>query len=296
VISPRLGVGILCLVLGAVSCSRSDGMWRDQFVFVGDDGEVLALGIHRAATGSAEAKGWLGIDGAWRSVFYDSFSVAPDDAADLQSVLSSWSSSRGAAARASLTHLGADQTDGVTLNLRTRTTALRLEAEEMRPLGSASDPEGVSQYRAGRALLHTGAEAHPGWLISEATPEDEPRRAFVGYGDFVFLVAASANGGPIVLKHSRQMGDYDTLLTRAGANAATASLETRIESDHLRVLAPQANIQLAFEIRDRDATSGVAPDGSPVRYETLLLVGAEASGVAFAITPVPENESGSEAQ
>ena len=115
-------------------------------------------------------------------------------------------------------------------------------------------------------------------------------------GDFVFLVAASANGGPIVLKHSRQMGDYDTLLTRAGANAATASLETRIESDHLRVLAPQANIQLAFEIRDRDATSGVAPDGSPVRYETLLLGGAEASGVAFAITPVPENESGSEAQ
>ncbi len=261
-------------------------MWRDQYVFVGDSGEILALGLQRSGSGSAEAKGWLSDRDQWRSAFYHRFSVS-GRGGDEHAVLSSLSDSPGTPVRASLSRPGS----GVTLRLRTPSAALTLQAAEMTPLGTARDPEGESEYHAGRALLESGAEPVEGWLISETTPHARPRREFVAFGDFVFLVAADAEVGPIVLKHSVALPAYDVALTLGAAGRPSADVDVAIETDRLRVTADALGLDLAFAVHDRDATHGVAPDGSAVRYDTLLLSGDGRAGVAFAIRPEADVES-----
>lgn len=269
----------LILALGA--CSKTGGAWREQYVFVGDDGTVVPLVVQIPPAGPAEAKGWLGMGGSWRSSFYGRFPVAAVDRSDVPAALAAWSRGAGAPARIAL-----DRTDGhATISVRTRSLSFRVEAPSLAPLGEESDPEGVSQYRAGRAVLAGDPWRVPGWLLIEATPPDRPRRPFVSYGDFVFIAAARADGTALVLKHAAGRAGFDHAVLRTGERARrTGKIAVDRRGDLLGVHLPDLGARFAFTIRDRTASAGVAPDGTAVSYETALLEGP-AAGVAFAIRP-----------
>lgn len=275
----RLALPLGALLLMAGACSRPEGMWRDQYVFVADDGTVVPVGVLRWSTGRAEAKGWLGEDGTWRTNFYRHFPISQAGGPDASRALSLLSRTPGAPARINLDRDGAE----AELRLRTPSELLLLSAHELAPLGETVDPEGTSVYRGGRARLRNGASRKDGWLLVEETPPDRPRASFVDYGDFVFVVVAHPERGLLVAKHSADRPDFDHAFLQ-GDDSHDRSRDVQITRDGsaLEVAIPEFSLSARLEIRDQDRTVGTAPGGSAVTYETLLL-GGDFAGVAFTI-------------
>ena len=279
----RLALPFGVLLLAGAACSRPQGMWRDQYVFIADDGTVVPVGVLRWSSGRAEAKGWLGEQGTWRTNFYRRFPISHAGGPDAARALSILSRSRGAAARISLDRQGA----GAELRLRTPTELLTLNADALAPLGETVDPEGTSVYLGGRARLRNGSQTKDGWMLVEETPPDRPREAFTGYGDFVFLVVAHPERGLVVAKHSADRADFDHALLH-GDDSDERSSDIRVSRGHtsFQIALPELSLSTRLEIRDRERTEGTAPDGTPVTYEALLL-GGDFAGVAFTIRPTP---------
>jgi len=259
-----------------------DASWRDQYLFIGDDGTVLALTLQRSGAGAAEAKGWLGRGGRWQHRLYHRYTMDPARAGEVAAAVIALAGSPGTPVRGRLD----DRDRAVTLELRLRAAVLRIDAAAVTPLGSGDDPEGPSIYRAGRARLSSGGEAGDGWLIVEATPPDRPHRAFVDYGDFVLAALASPRG-VFVFKRSRGVAGFDRVLGRRADGGEAAPPGTGGDLDGDRVVVGGAGGELAAAaVLDRDTSSGVAPGNRPVTYQVILL-GGDWAGVAFAIGSPP---------
>lgn len=279
-----------CIVLLAAACSPRSagplGMWRDQIVFAGDDGTVLVLGVHRRATATAhviQVKAWLGRDGRWQAMLFDELTVAPDEAGDLTAALRTWSERPGVAARAWVARRG----DELEVRVRAPDREIGLRALKLAELGRATDPEGASVYHAGRGQLWTRDEVHDGWVIVEATPVDQPRRPFVDYGRFAFVAVASRAGGAIALKRSLDRDGFDHAFATAGRVPPRPLAAIVHDGDGDAVeLELGDGVGLRLEVRDRDVSFGVAPDGGRLAYRALLL-GGDYAGVAFVIEPAP---------
>lgn len=281
---PVKWLGLLLVLL--TGCNRGpEGAFRDQLLFLADDGAVLALVLVRGTDGAGEAKGWLGLDGRWGVPVYDHFPLAPRRAADLPASVRAWASAGHASARASLR-----QTDaGLHLALRSPSARLSLDAEAPVALGTARDPEGTSRYAAARASLRAAGLDRGGWLITEDTPADTPRRPLVEYGDFVFVALATRGGDLLVAKRSHGRRGFDLLVgRRSGQSFRDRRVDVELEGEQLVVTAPRLPVPVPVTIRDRVPSTGTAPDGKKVGYDVLLLGGAPASswtGVAFTIRP-----------
>jgi len=255
-------------------------MWRDQWIFVGDEGTVAALGLQRTGSGDGEAKGWLAEDGALAMTFYRRFGLARGDANDRAAALSALARAPGVGARIALE----ESNGGLVLTLRAPNRTLVLACDGLEPLGEASDPEGVSIYSAGRARLRVGSRREPGWLVTEGTDADRPRRAFVDYGSFVFAVLTTADR-VVVVKHSNGARAFDHAFLRDGRGThETADVRTELTAERLEVRLPEVSLEATASIGAHEATVGVAPGGARMRYEVLLLEG-EWSGLAFGISP-----------
>lgn len=282
----RAWLSWLALVLLASGCKQKQpapphGAWRDQYIFVGDDGSVLVLGVHRQDSGTAEAKMWHGTAGTWQAVLYRRFDIARRDAPDVAATLKSLG--RGHV-RASVARTGAE----LTIDLRTPDRAVSLSAAAMRVLAETRDPEGTTHYRAGRVWVRDGNNQLDGWLIAEETPAAMPRAPFVDYGDFVFVVTASAANGVLVAKHSRRRPQFDHVLTLTQDRVThSKTVDISVASAHVDVTLGSAEIHHRYPIADRKTSTGTSPAGRPVVYETLLLAGPE-PGVAFVIRPAKE--------
>jgi hypothetical protein len=281
-VTARRALRLLVAAALLIGCGGREGLYRDQLLFLGDDGAVLALVLGRRTNGDGEAKGWLGAAaGSWEAPFYARFPVAPRRASDLGASVRAWSSAAGGAVRASFRQDAA----GTHLALRTRSARLSLDSARAAPLGAGSDPEGASVYAAARATVRTPERDGAGWLVTETTPEDAPRRGFVEYGDFTFLVAARPNGDLVVAKHSRGARGFDQcLVRRAGRIRRARRVAVDLAATRLVVTADVLPEPLALDVRDRDRTTGVAPSGRALGYEALLL-GGDWTGVAFTIRP-----------
>lgn len=268
----------LAVALLACGGDRPPGAWRDQLVFVGDAGSVLPLVLTRATSGSGELKAWLGRGDAWQSWLYRRFPVRPDELSDTDAVL-------GALRRSTRTRASLQRTRGsLELAVRDGETQLHLTARALAPLGESRDPEGASRYRAGRATVSMRGQREEGWLLVEETPPERPHRAFVDYGDLFFVVAGSRDG-VLALKRSRRRPAFDVAYTRfaAGARGPTR-FSAELAPDALTLALPQIPLRAVLPVSDRVRSDGVAPDGSALVYETLLLRG-ELRGVAFVIAP-----------
>lgn len=184
-----LAFALLGLTLPSSGCSTPHGFWRDQYVFVGDEGTTLPLSVLRWSEGHAEVKGWLGQGGRWRSSFHRRFAIAGRDAPDLERTLRVFSAQTGPSARVTLE---APSSDGLRLRLRTPSRDMRLSTSGLRPLGEGVDPEGASSYAAGRGTLRSGSGEESGWILRESTPRERPKRDFVAYGDYALVMVASA--------------------------------------------------------------------------------------------------------
>lgn len=271
------------MALSACGCDRPEGMWRDQLVFIADDGTVIPIGILRWSAGRAEAKGWFGEGGTWRTSFFHRFSISRPAGPDADRAVSYLSSSAGTPVRVSLTR----RDRGVELRLRTPSELFVLDARDLSELGRAVDPEGVSVYRAGRARWTGRGRSRDGWLVVEETPADRPREPFVEFGDFVFLVVAHRERGVIVAKRSIGRAGFDHAFAGAsGRSRRTERVEVSLRRSSLDLALPELNIREQLSIRDRQVTHGTGPNGANVAYETLL-IGGEFSGVAFTIRPAP---------
>jgi len=268
------------LILIGVGCSPPKGAWRDQWVFVADDGGVLALGVDRAPDGTAEAKGWLGLGGSWGGCFYHRFGVPTADRDDAAAVVRALTASGAAPVRASL-----DERDGrVEIRLRTPQAALRLVAESTRRLGRTNDPEGETVYDVGRARLRREGVVRDGWLVVERTPRERPHRPAVDYGDFVSVVIANAGRGPVVMKRSLGVRGFDHALVKDGAGRRTTVVRATVARGSLALDLPELGLHMAPKILDRIRSDGHGPDGTPLAYDVLLLGGdGEWAGVAFTI-------------
>lgn len=285
VLGPFGGGGWLIAVLVLLSSCRSpqappsDDMWRDHYVFAGDDGTVLALVLQRDRNGTAQAKAWFGPTGDWRTTFYQRFRVPPLVAPSVAGVLSSWSARPNPSARVSLAVEG----ETTQLAIRTPNDRFSIHAESVAALGSSSDPEGVSVYSAGRAQLEVGADTREGWLLIESTPVGEPRRAFVEFGDFVFVVAGNSTGDALMMKFSSSVPEFNYAVLRTQRSTKESNeISVEREQDRLQVVIEPLGLHTAMAIEDTDATEGIAPDGGQVRYEAHQLSG-DWTGVAFSI-------------
>ncbi|MBI2893440.1 MAG: hypothetical protein HYY06_07795 [Deltaproteobacteria bacterium] len=278
---------LLCLLL--LACSSPRGLWRDQLVFVGDHGMVVPLGLVRETPGSAEAKGWLGQDGVWRSVFYDRFAIRGQDAPDLGASVAAWSRWPDRSAYVSLARKDRE----IDLRVRTRSApeSMTIRARAIRRLGDSRDPEGSSLWSAGRAEIRGVPRARregtladgSGWLLVEQTPADRPKRPLVEYGDYVLAFLARKDGDLVILKRSRKRGGFDFAVARLdGRVAKTRRVVADVGQDHLSLALPDEGLRARLDIRDRDESHGVAPNGRAVTYETLLL-GGDLNGVAMVI-------------
>jgi len=270
---------LLLCVLGA--CSGPEGLWRDQYVFVGDDGMVMPMGVLRWSEGHAEVKAWVGEEGRWQTSLHRRFAIAGRDASSLERTLQVFSAQSGPSARIGVQAQG----DALNLDLRTPSRASTLTVEHLRALGRDDDPEGSSTYAFGRAVLRSGTTRRQGWVVSESTPPDHPKRAYVDYGDFALVFAASQTGGALVLKRSLTRSGFDHGFVALGSDVRETqrvSCELSAEEVHLRL--PELAVDHRLDVSARSISRGVAPGGGAVRYETLLLRG-EFSGVAFLIHP-----------
>ena len=270
----------LALMASILGCGGKQGFWRDQYVFVGDDGMVMPVAVLRWSDGHAEVKGWLGEDRHWQGVFHHRFAIVGRRAADAQRVLATFSNAPGAPARVSLRGDG----HSIALQVRTPSRSVRLEANGLSKLGDTSDPEGPSTYSAGRATLRIDRQTRNGWLLVESTPADQPRRSFVDYGDYALVFATDANR-VVVLKRSLTVRGFDHAYVRLrDATRDTTTVSVAIDDDAMRIHLPTANLETTLGIADRTSSDGVAPNGSSVQYDTLLLQG-DLAGVAFLIHP-----------
>ncbi len=257
----------------------AERLWRDQWVFLGDDGEVVALVLQRRSTGVAEAKGWIGVDGKWRGHTYETFEISAAEFADAAVSLSAWVR-ESRQVRAALDRDGG----GLSLSVRAPSFSVRLSAESLVALGEIKDPEGVTRYEAGRARFTFGRRERPGLVVVERTPEEHPCRAHVEYGDFTFVVARV---GPrlIVAKRSDRRPEFNQALvveTELWAGQKPVRVATGGEAVH--VVDPDGT-SATLRALDRSASAGVAPDGRSRRHEVWLL-GGDGVGVAFRIMPV----------
>lgn len=259
-------------------------MWRDQFVFIADDGTVIPIGVVRWSSGRAEAKGWFGQGGQWGSSFFHRFAISRPAGPDVDRALALLSAHEGTPARVSL----ARHDHGLELRLRTASELFVLEAPDLSELGETVDPEGASVYRAGRARWRGRGRSLDGWLVVEETPSDRPRQPFVEFGDFVFLLIADPELGPIVVKRSIGIAAFDhALAAGSGPTRRTDRVELTRGESSFDLSLPELDIRAQLSIRDRQVTRGHGPDGSDVDYETLL-IGGERNGVAFTIHPARE--------
>lgn len=272
----------LSLVLALVACSRPEGLWRDQYAFVGDDGTVMLLGLQRQSAGTAQAKGWLARDGAWDQTFFQEFPILGRDAPNASAVLSAWVAGPRPVARIGYERDG----DRVELRLRLPSLEVGLRSSAMTSLGTFRDPEGLSTYRVGRAQLWTADQVWNGWLVAEETPADRPRLPFVDYGDFAFVVLASPERGTVVVKRSRHRPEFNRALSARGEVVReTRDVSVELAGDRLAVKVPAWDLEVSALVRDRDESRGTAPDGTALTYETLLL-GGDYAGIAVLIKPV----------
>ncbi len=280
--APVLAAALGLVLLGCGGCSSPEGFWRDQFVFVGDDGTVVPLGVLRWSDGHAEVKGWLGREQHWETSMHRRFAIVGRDAPDVERALGALSSLDGTPARVTLT-AGSGATGSLLVRIRTASRDVELSAPALRPLGESTDPEGASVYRAGRGRLRSGTSQEAGWLVVESTPAERPRRAFVDYGDYALVLAASRERGVIVLKRSLDVRGFDHAFAGdARAHRHTAGVRADVRTEDVHVRLPALSVDTTLSIADRGTSRGVDPRGRAVRYETLLLHG-DYSGVAFLI-------------
>ena len=282
---PRL-ILALVLVMGQPACadtiSAPEGAWRDQFIFVSDDGTVLSLGVHRQTSGSAEAKVWLGRGDSWESDFYKTFSIERERAPSLSATLDRLS-------RAPVINVDRDESS-LRIRLRTPDRRVEMAADEMLALGKTADPEGTTVYSAGRVSGRDNDAQLTGWLIAEETPSADPHRPLVDYGEFVFLVLASDANGVLIAKRSLNQPEFDHAFTLDTASPLhTRDVVIDVEAETLAVELEQLGRSDRYRIVDRNTSRGVGPQGEQLVYETLFLSGADA-GVAFVIRPEKESE------
>jgi len=262
-------------------------MWRDQFVFIGDDGTVIPVGVMRWSPGDAEAKGWLGDEGGWRSNFFQRFPISRPAGPDVERAVRHLSRSKRSPARITLTR----EEGGVELGLRTRSERFLLGATSLSELGRSTDPEGTSVYRAGRATWTGRGRTQEGWLVVEETPENEPRKPFIEYGDFIFLVIAHPESGPVIAKRSLGRSGFDhAFATVSGRSRKTARVDLDRNGSGLALSLPELGLGTQLSILDRQVTAGTAPDQSGVAYEALLM-GGDYRGVAFTIRSAAKETS-----
>jgi len=275
----RVGL-IVTVAAAAIGCAGRDGMWRDQYIFVADDGLVLALGMVRHASGTAEIKGWFGRDGAWASTAFAQAAIPGAIASDRAASVAAWANAPQARARVMLDRAGGR----LALDVRLPSRRVRLRASPLAALGRARDPEGTSVYAASRAQLDDGDRVRRGWLIAEETPAATPRRPFVDYGDFVFLVVAAGDEPPLVIKRSRRRPAFNQAFLGGATPRHASQVLVDIGEHELDAAVPAWDLHLRLSILDRDHAIGVGPGDAPVAYDTLLLGGGHA-GVAFVVRP-----------
>ena len=123
------GAPVIAVALGLVvaGCSGPEGFWRDQYVFVGDEGTVVPLGVLRWSDGHAEVKGWLGKGERWETAIHQRFAIVGRDAPSVEEALRAFSSSTGAAARVTLTE-EPGETGALRVRIRTRSREIALTA------------------------------------------------------------------------------------------------------------------------------------------------------------------------
>lgn len=275
-------LGLIAVLL--LACAQPTGLWRDQYIFIGDEGTVLVFASHRRSNGNAHIKGWFGKDGRWQSNVFHEFSITGRQAHDGSGALAQLSSGPDAPARVRL-YQGKKRVD-VTMRLPRQRLGMR--SVSMTELGTSNDPEGTSTYRAGRAQLWNDDMVLNGWLVSELTPADRPRRPFVDYGDFVFVIVASRDGTVLVKRSAgRAAFDHGWVLHKDSVRQTSKVVVTRTESS-VELDLPGLAVGHTAAILDSRRGQGVAPDGAPVFYETLLL-GGPAAGVAFTIRPLAKD-------
>ena len=286
----------LGLALVVIGCAGPEGFWRDQYVFVGDEGTVVPLGVLRWSDGRAEVKGWLGQGERWQTSMHHRFAILGRDAPSVERALAALSTSTGAPARVTLDAAAGDA-GPVRVRIRTATRDVVLSAGELHALGESTDPEGTSTYRAGRGRLRSGQTQESGWLVVESTPAERPKRSFVDYGDYALVLAASRERGVLVVERSLDVPGFDRAFvgdasatagsgasagSGAGSARQTAGVTAEVGAERLRVRLPGLGVETSLSIADRGTSRGVDPKGRAVRYETLLLRG-DYSGVAFLI-------------
>lgn len=286
----RSAVVLAIAIAAAAGCSKRSpppptaaAAWRDQYIFIADDGTVVPLVLWRSAAGNAEAKGWLGRDGRWQQRFYHRYTLTAKAAASPNASLRALSQSPGTPVHGRIESTGA----GLSIELRMRSSAMTLTAGALAELGDARDPEGRLVYRAGRATLTTGGRALEGWLLVEHTPASAPLAPFVDYGDFLLAFAATRDR-TLVVRQSRTVPGFDRAFERTADGASRTLTAARADraGDHLTLRDGDTTIA-TMPIRDVSTSTGMAPDHRPVRYEVLLLGGGGWYGVAFAIRPAP---------
>lgn len=274
-------LAVVCSLVLLAACSRSPrGVWRDQFLFLGDDGVVAALVSQRSSPDQVEFKGWLSGDGQAMRTFYYRGALA-GDLRDVTGVIERWSKLPGTPARVSLTQ----GETGLTLRMRTPAITLGLQSAPPLELARHQDPEGTSIYAAARATLALGTNGDresAGWLLIESTPSGQPRSAEVDFGEFMFVAVASPTQ-LVFAKHSATRRGFNFAaahgdVTRSGTDATLA-----MAADQLLVAAPGLAVDMSIAVADRQRSLGTAANGDAIGYEVLLLRDAEHTGIAFTI-------------
>lgn len=255
-----------------------DTLYRDQYVFVGDDGTVMPLTLVRRGDGEAEAKGWLARAERWENVYYQQARLPLESVPRVGAAADALSRADGTRAR-----LDFDRTEGeVALTVRRPSSVVHLGARPVERLGSASDPEGPSVYSAGRATLRAEGERENGWLLVEETPADWPKRSFVDYGDYLLLFAVANGDTPVILRRSIGREGFDNAFVGDDPPRHSDRFEVTRDGEHLSISLRELGLTAAGRVSDRSVSDGVAPSGDAVTYEVLLVRGA-LTGVAFTI-------------
>jgi len=272
---------VLLAVLAVVGgCQKREGMWRDQLIFVGDDGTVLHLAMVRHSDGEAEAKGLIGRTGTWQTNFYRRFVMDGRRASQLDVALSTWNQLSPLPARVRIER----REQKLEAELRLPDAKVGLRANKLVALGTHVDPEGTTVFHGGRAQMWTREFVVNGWLLTERVPADKPIRAHVDYGDFAFFVLASKDRGLLWGKYSRRYADFSRVvwLSADAVPKQSRALTFAVDPDRVRLAARDFPLDVSVPVVGLVGSGGVAPDGAPLRYEALLLEG-ELAGVVFAI-------------
>lgn len=258
--------------------ARAGECWRDQLLFFSESA-VLVFGVHRDGRGEIEVKGWLGVEGRWRALLYETAPLDPRHAPSLEESVAEFADRpHRAPLRLDLVRRG----ETVVAHLRTATSALALESDALAPVEETRDPEGVVRWSAGPAELSLDGHAATGTLLAEETAPDRPLRAEIDYGDFAMVAARLADGELVVGKTSRGAPGFDHLTRIADGKAMPFAPRFSVDTAGARIDLPAPVLLLAL---DRTGSEGVTSAGLARRYEALLLGGPAGAGVAFRIAP-----------